>query len=707
MLRILSARGFRVCRTRASAFAGRDAAREGAHDGNAEKNIKVNRSYNIHVPRPGLSPWALVFLLLLAPRLAFAAPSLEVDGNFAGYDDGEQYNGYVVVDSPDNYQSTLCLIGEYSKLPQITTEQYEKLSNPSTGGAFYELSQAWKKLGSNASGNEEYYPQWLALSEDFADGLVAVYGYGRVWAAVCTDDLKQQAKEDFNAILGGGDVGGDTGGSGGTVDGSNVKFTLKPYYANYVNCRRPSFTRGFKINGSIVEAIQEDGVGFAPNLEFDITFKQAIPIADPVIIAFIEPTYNGVSSMNLIICEQPDVTFNFNNLKLNDSPIVSGTPAYYETLSTEFIRTGKSVQYRYDFNNLSEQNTITNVSFSYYETTQSVKRTLGNGNPFTGYYLTDFENSGGVTDPEPSPDPWEPPTINPNPPTKPTPPNPKEPITPTPNPDPNPPTTPTPPTNPTTPVIADDDNFTVDLQGILDALNEHCIHIQTCLNSNFSNQNTFLGELFSVYTAAIVDQIYNGDVAKIEAIGNVSSTIADGVNDILEYWDSFTNWLDEKLDFQFPEQDVYDDENLLNWLRKIWARQGTGDVNTRPVDAAINYGGFSRWMGVLCGEIAGDVSDTSLVSLSSSLSSLQHTFPFSLPWDIQQVLSSLDVAPATPSATIIMPAVMADSETYEYEIDLHWMDGAMVAVRSFELMVFVLYCLVHTRDVFGYVIGSD
>lgn len=180
-----------------------------------------------------------------------------------------------------------------------------------------------------------------------------------------------------------------------------------------------------------------------------------------------------------------------------------------------------------------------------------------------------------------------------------------------------------------------------------------------------------------------------------------------GINDIFSYWDEYVNWLDKKLDFKFPETDTYDDSDLLNWLRKIYVRQGTGDVNTRPVDPATDYFGFSRWFGVLAGDLSGDISGSSISSLSSSLTALQHTFPFSLPWDIQQILGSLDATPVTPSGSITIPAVQGWWESYSYEIDLHWLDSAMVPIRAFELLMFVLYCLVHTKDVFGYVVGGE
>lgn len=677
--------GSHGCRTRASAGGGRGAAGTGGHHVYDSSNTEVIGSHHIYFLRKGLSSLALVFLLFLVPRYAYAAPSLEVDGNFAGYEDGEEYKGYVVVDSPDNYQSTLCLIGEYGKLVQITTEQYETLSNPSTGGAFYELSQLWRKLGRNASGTDEYYPKWLALSEDFADGLVTVYGYGRVWAAVCTDALKEQAKKDFNTILDGGSVGGGSSDEPveGTVTVDNGWVVL-------------SGTPGWSDDGGL--------------LGYDLSMHDYI--WNDVISEFKKYNYKYMFLAFGGLNGNPyNVNANGNWIMIftdNKPEYVNGTD-----YKDGFIYSGRLVgsnQQAY----MPVDNAQKRISIPF-----QVVGVGGNGEyddvksniwPVVTYYFGTPEGlisggDGGSSE-EPSPDPWEPPTPSPDPPTNPTPPSPKDPITTDPPSLPGPPSDPVMPSPPNSPTLPTDTTHTADLQGILDALSEHCIHIQTCLNSNFSGQNSYLGELFSIYTAAIVDQIYNGDVSKIGAIGDVNNTIAQGLSDIFDYWDDYTEWLDKKLDFKIPESDPYDDADLLNWLRKIWARQGTGDVNTRPVDPATNYGGMTRWLGVLYGEITGDVSDTSITALSSSLNALQHTFPFSLPWDIQQILQALDATPATPAASITVPALAGAWDAYSYDIDLHWMDSAMVAVRGFELLAFVLYCLVHTKEVFGYVVGD-
>lgn len=658
--------GFHGCRTRVSAGGGRGAAGTGGHHGYHSTNTQVISSHHIHFLRKGLSSLALVFLLFLVPRYAYAAPSLEVDGNFAGYEDGEEYKGYVVVDSPDNYQATLCLIGEWSKLIQITTEQYETLSNPSTGGAFYELSQLWKKLGRNASGTDEYYPHWLALSEDFADGLVTVYGYGRVWAAVCTDDLKQQAKEDFNTILEGGDIGV---GSGGESDNSLLVYT----------------GNGAKYNDldEISVVISEQAMTNIENIMERGSFRRYY-------ISYMQT--DGADFRWVWFTNADELEYLYNNGKLiglknnTENEVKLNNYGYYFTME----------------NNILTIDSVPNIVYNHF---------IPSGGTYSMSNICYFTKGGGSgggsggSNPEPSPDPWEPPTT-PETPTNPTTPTPKDPITPNPPTLPGAPSDPVQPAPPQSPTVGDGGTFTVDLQGILDALDEHCIHIQTCLNSNFSGQNSYLGELFSTYTAAIVDQIYNGDLSKIGAIGDVNNTIAQGFSDIFEYWDDYTEWLDKKLDFKIPESDPYDDEDLLNWLRKIYVRQGIGDVNTRPVDPASNYGGMTKWLGVLYGEITGDVSDTSITALSSSLNALQHTFPFSLPWDIQQILQALDATPATPAASITVPALAGAWNAYSYDIDLHWMDSAMVPIRAFELLAFVLYCLVHTKDVFGYVVGD-
>ena len=640
-------------RSRGRGAVGRRAAVRGFHYGVDQANTSGFKRNAVRFIWSGLSSFSLVLLLLVFSTSAYAAPSIEVD-NFAGYENGETYTGYIVVDAPNEYIATLALIGEYSALPQIDSDMYAKLSNESSGGRFYQLVQEWEKIGTAANGSTEHYVSWGG-SEDYQAGLTVVYGYGRVWECTCTDALKSGAKEDFLTILGGGSLGG--GGSAPEMD------------EDYVYLPFTVVLNQSAVNGK---------TGFAVPIAVYNNWIQTVNSNTSYQILVAIGGYRGSGSADCL-----------NAVSSNVEPILKDGVMRWNG--------GSGITYAISGVNRSP-NTVTHNGSTYYVASALSLGNYGNlntyvntsANPTSAYYFGDLEGVG-VGDDEPGDNNW-PDDDTPQPPA----PNPPTPTTPDPDPgptlppvDPHDPVVPSPPTNEPAPTGTTPTDYTPWLSAIFQQLVNLTSYIETCF--------TWLGTALDDHCQHIRDHM----TTCFNWLGEYEIT---GMSNLLGEHHTFLNglaqWIVDNIKWENSGGE-FDDSNMIYWLRRIYARQGAGDVNSRPVDPATDYSGFAGWLGVLYDAVALDVSDTTLTALTSSLSGLQHTFPFSLPWDVRQVLQALDVTPVTPSASI-----PSGTSGVSYSVDLHWMDSAMVSVRAFELLVFIVYVMVHTKDLFGYLMGE-
>lgn len=613
--------------------------------------------------------WALALVFC---RSAYAAPSVEIDGNFAGYDNGQTYNGYVVVDTPSEYIATLLLIDEYSTLVQIDSEVYAKLMSESHGGRFWELLQLWDKVGRNASGTEENLPDW-AGSQYFLLGLQNVYGYGRVWECVTTDALIEGAKEDFNTILDGGSIGGGGGngdGLNGETDGTFYYYDFTEINENYSGWYSENNVDGVVFSQTWIDryhdvvsqindlgktpkfCILAGGVAGETGTGCLTMFVWGIEDEDPLYET--DASYNVYCTAQNMTCSFADATNRFTIKRYNNRN--------YVYIDLETLGNIQSLNYNHQWLLQRPWYAVYNIQFG---------EGLGGGG-----------SGGGNNDPVPTPpdDPTDPVAPTPNPPT------PNPPTTPTvPGDDPLPPVNPTGPTIEVPPTGTTPSDYTPWLEKILQQLINLTSYLETCF--------TWLNGALETHCQHIRDHMTTCTQSLIDYMGALMSNHELFLSDLAQ-------WIVDNLRWENSGGE-FDDSNMIYWLRRIYARQGAGDVNTRPVDPATDYSGFSGWLGVLYDAVALDVSDTSLTALTSSLSGLQHTFPFSLPWDVKQVLQALDVSPVTPSASI-----PSGTSGVSYNVDLHWMDSAMVSVRAFELLVFIVYVMVHTKDLFGYLMGE-
>lgn len=636
-------------RSRGRGAVGRRAAVRGFHDA-LDQVVSQDSKWLLRCY--GLAAWwTLTLLSLFLCRFAYAAPSIEINGNYAATSGGVDYKGYMVVDCPNEYIASLTLIGEYSSLVQIDSDMYAKLSNESSGGRFYELVQEWQKVGTS-DGVNEYWPSW-AGSLLYQEGVVTVYGYGRVWGCAITDALKAGAKQDFLTILDGGSIGG--GGGGSIPDTGTVWLT--------------------PLQGSVPSSatLVYSGHGNKVDDEFTISLDST--------------TLSNANDTNWL-SQYPYYV------------IVGKQPQDYSTDTNFVYRVPEGVKIKY-VNGVykgcfKEDGSRFNYAFvRFYINARSYTTSFDRRNTQTSTYISPdpYISLTGIDDgnDEPGDNNW-PDDDTPQPPS----PNPPTPTIPDPDPgptlppiDPHDPVIPSPPTNEPAPTGTTPTDYTPWLRAILQQLVNLTSYLETCF--------TWLGTALDDHCQHIRDHM----TTCFNWLGEYEIT---GMSNLLGEHHTFLNglaqWIVDNIKWENSVGE-FDDSNMIYWLRRIYARQGAGDVNSRPVDPATDYSGFAGWLGVLYDAVALDVSDTSLTALTGSLSGLQHTFPFSLPWDVKQVLQALDVSPVTPSASI-----PSGTSGVSYNVDLHWMDSAMVSVRAFELLVFIVYVMVHTKDLFGYLMGE-
>lgn len=637
---------------------------------------------------------------------------------WAEYQAEEYYDGYLVYGA-NKYN---CLIYALGLNPNdFDLVARGKLSSPSKGGKFYEVVQ---------SGYNDNCPAWVSIP--FYEGWLRQAGvtpgtgtYPQyLWAFEIYEGDYEQAKQDAITIRDGGSIdeggGGDAGGSVKpegqltyTLDASGNNSIKDGYFfqTNEGN-KTPMVLSGLGIDKCDVTVPQN--LANAIKANYDANYN--------IFISFI-PINGGNAKGYLYVRAYKDngtttidTSYGYPLVRFNND----------STLEYYLLVGGNAVSVC----NMGDSSLEVTYTQSSINTLQSVAANgtynFGGIDNRGGYYLamyTDGTSSGGggggSEDPdEPSPDPWPDPEPDPVEPTPPRLPEPGDPVVPDPpdptTPDPDPvipdPDTPIEPVEPTPPVIEPGDTYTVDIQGILDAMDEHCIHIQTCLNTNFSNLQGYIGQLAVNCTNVVTSTIYNGDMAIVTAIANARDFIVENLlqglydglvavtsnqADILDYFEDFAAWLDQKLDFQFP--DSYDDTSVVYWLKRLYYKQGTGTVS-RPEDPVTDPFGIGEWLRNLAnlliqaleGLAPGLVGD-----LLSTIDLLKLKFPFSLPWDIMTILGAFVASPEAPNVEFPCYAYTASglSQVGTYDIDLDAYSNVMEGVRFVGYLGFMAYTL--------------
>lgn len=270
---------------------------------------------------------------------------------------------------------------------------------------------------------------------------------------------------------------------------------------------------------------------------------------------------------------------------------------------------------------------------------------------------------------------------------------PVQPPTPTP-PEPPDPVTPDPPT-PWEPIPGIDIDITGDdFQDLLDALNEHCIHLQTSINDNVSQLWQLQSELFTNQLSTFWDNLHNdllwlGECLNFDVNVNVDGGTSGGDDGGGE---GDTNTF-------VP----FDDTSVIYWLKQIWSKLGNG-ISTRPIDPVVNPNGWWDWFSGLLAGLIGSLADIGLDKIGGlvdALDTLKDKFPFCIPWDIAALLGLLVSEPVTPVIEVPLMALGVSDRVQQVGsmvIDLEPYDDAWEAVRWIERIAFCVYLATRTKD---------
>lgn len=685
--------------------------------------------------------WAALwsgFLLALAH-----VPSAYADGDYqptlagvvqgptpyASYGDDEYYDGYLVYGA-NKYD---CLIYALGLNPNdFDLVARAKLSSPSKGGKFYEVVQ---------EGYNDRCPAWVSIP--FYEGWLyqsgTTPGSGQnpqyLWAFEIYEDDFEQAKEDAETIRDGGSIddggggggGGDVGGEGYVeiVDKNTIHGVLKPMpidnykiitlegvqYRIYNN--RAAYNASTYENKRLCDTVDVTISGTSSSIDFTKLYENVylcLPIGtnNTIYVRSFEEKLEKVTS-NITI----------NGTEYERYTLKNATGA---TVKGYYLQTSSITQVAASFDD-----DILVLHFTYSSSTLTTNNlsnnsTAGSPNANTAWISGDSdEGTGGEEQPDdpspdPSPDPWPDPvtpTPKPNDPVVPTPPSPSTPTEPD-VPLPGAPDWPLDPGFPyepdvTLPTVEDDNDFTVDLSGILDALNEHCIHLQNCMiectsiirEALYDIANTGNRFLYRCLGNEMVTTRYYLRSLAEYIVDNLSQGIYDGFTavtenqaDILNYFQSFASWLSDKLNFQFPK---YDDTSLIYWLKRIYYQKGTG-TDSRPVDPVTDPFGIGEWLTNLANNLIQALEGLApglVGDLLSTIDLLKLKFPFSLPWDMMAILGAFVASPEAPNVDFPCYAYTASGleQVGTYEIDLDAYSQVMEGVRFVGYLGFMAYTL--------------
>lgn len=293
-------------------------------------------------------------------------------------------------------------------------------------------------------------------------------------------------------------------------------------------------------------------------------------------------------------------------------------------------------------------------------------------------------------EPEPDPPVW------PSPPSKPVGgspdvPTPGDPIDPTP-PDPVDPT----PGEPWIPIPGETVDITgEDFQDLIDALDEHCQHLQAAIQSNVSQ----LWSLQSGFLSAQFSDLFSSLDSYFGWLG--TDVIVASFTDLKAYLKELFDWLSERMDFNIQvEGGQYDDTSVVYWLKQIWAKLGDG-INTQPTDPVVESDDWWAWFLALMGNFVAMLlafGADKLGDVTSAVQTLAGKFPFCLPWDLAAMFALLDATPVIPSFDLPCFALTSGGlqEVGQYHITLEAFDGVWEGIRWVERLGFVVMLVRYT-----------
>lgn len=654
--------------------------------------------------------WALVALvaLVLVPSFAFAAePVLSYNDMAVVWGPnpvrprlGSQTlgNGVVCTANAD-LNAALVTLGYDVLDSRLTHDVKAKLSNESTGGAFYTFSKLFERFKQS---DGYHYPSWdfaIAGPNAFIDTIATLYGDSNVWWAIYSDAQAASAKEDLDVILNGGDLGGGSSGSefNGVVPDTFVLYPISGRYtasdsdwkAYPVSNVTPVLSLG-SYSSKVASLLSSFGAKY-------------------YLFVYLACAHSSMSNPYFsvqLVCSDKPITYEFND---GSSNYYNGTVTFrsdgwirgnWNTYSV--VPGGGGAFQIFTSSPTCNRDTWLNPTYFTYSSNGVLSYDRNSNNSFTlkGFWCSQPEEV--VIPPTQWPDDPETPA-----PTAPTVPDPPETDTPAQPASPTPPTNPT-PTNPTYPIQNTyiDNTYTADLQGILDAMAEHCQHLQDALYDNFSDfYSTLSADLDSEFNSlrtTISNVAYSINQHIEGQFGWLGELISDNFQALGDYMRDLAEWLAEQLQFDVSG-DSYDDSSVVSWLKKIYSKLGLG-INSKPSDPVADPAGTGSWLQTLFDNLITALTDLFpdlLQGLADDVDALKGKFPFSIPWDIAAVLGIL-VAPAqTPEFDVPAYAVVSGGGVEQvgtYHVDLHFLDDIMGAVHVMLKLTWVVYLAVHVKD---------
>lgn len=648
--------------------------------------------------------------------------------------------GWLVANAWSRFDAALKVIGKWELRGKLTKLMRSRLSNSQTGGNFYRLAQ--KFVGPYAT--TDYLPLWASnwVSQytgvpEQAGATVMVWG-NTVYTLEAMQREISNARDDFLKVYNGESV--NDGDYDTWVFSGNTKYVSPKTGAQYpTQFFYQSGTHGtqytnYKFRNSIPSDDTEDD-GYQGHLldeKLDFTLRFPKGTLDEYsdyrkIVRFIADNtqpYSGTLDFYIYMIPA-DKEFTTS----------SGTNSNYDR-DTEYIKSAtvpagwKRIQALNVSDYLCD---ASNVTVTYEETFTVSSGTNNTSLSGTTSSMTFLLEESSINPVEPPDDKW--PTNDPNPTTDPpstTPPDPDpDPPTTTPEPPDPPTTTPDPPTTTPEPPVVEptpiydppvvdptntsnvdytpwlaailaelkviDSNVRSGMTAVVSAVNRvvtglgnirtdltsHCQHLRDQMEASSTSINGYNQSLFNWAF---------GDNGRLEHYNVV----------LMQYLQELFTWLADQLRYQYEPQDVplYDDSSVIGWLRKIYNKLGKDVVVNTPKDPVNDPESWWDW---LLNAVGGffDQFVKMLTDLGSGLPAigefLQSTFPFSIPWDIAAFLGVMAAEPVTPVFSI----PMAETEfwdSFDYEVDLHFLDDAMATVRAFELFSFAYYLAWKTTD---------
>lgn len=287
-----------------------------------------------------------------------------------------------------------------------------------------------------------------------------------------------------------------------------------------------------------------------------------------------------------------------------------------------------------------------------------------------------------------------------------------EPYYPTPDPEPEPPEqpiAPTPPTNEPNNTVQEPGNVTVtvkptfefdydvyaggtaDFSGVMDILEliydrqaQVANDLSSAIDGNVLWLHDELRTFFNNTGRSINQQL-------VQVSQNINGYIDDAVYSLENYLHNQLVWLARELKFVYPGETSNAD--IVHWLKMIYWRLG-GQAEEPLTEDGDVWLAIRDWVHEPYEELIDESPEIS-EDVRAKLERLKSKFPFSIPWDILEIIEMFKADAITPSFSIPVPIPNTD-DTYTIAGDFHAFDGVMVHVRTVELIAFTGYMLWNT-----------